>query len=115
VDVDIRRQHRDDDGIGILRDVGEILRRNRGGRIHDHVGRVGRDARVPRSGHARVAFEGRNAVNDRLFGRSLLEPAHARALRVIVGEHGTIATARKVAGKVRRNRRLAGTALGVQH
>src|SRR5882757_6886268 len=114
MNVDVGGKHRDDDGVGASGHFGHILCENRGRSVHHDMPCIGRDSHLPRARHSAVALVGGNAVNEGLLRFSLLQPAGARSLGVIVTKQRTVSQARKITGEVGRYRRFSRTALWVQ-
>jgi hypothetical protein len=69
---------------------------------------------LPSPGHAGIALESGDAVDECLFGLALLQPAGARSLRVVIRQQRTITLARKVTGEIRGYRRFTRTTLRIQ-
>ena len=114
VNVDVGGQHRHDDGVGVLGHLRHVLRRDRGGRIDHHVRGVRRDAHLPGAGHADVALECRDAVDEGLLRLALLQPAGARALGIVIRQQRTVALAREITGEIGGYRRFTRTTLRIQ-
>src|ERR1700722_3027391 len=114
MNIDIRRQYREDDGVGALGHVRHVLRHYRGRSIDHDMRCIRRNAHLPRSSHAGVAFESCDSVDERLLGLALLQPSGARALRVVIRQQRTITLARKITGEICGYRRFTRTTLRIQ-
>jgi hypothetical protein len=87
----------------------------RGWRVHDEALGLQRQAGGEAASHAGGAFEGGDAVDQRLSLTALGQPMRARTLGVHVHERRAQALDREIAGQVGRYRGLAGAAFRVQY
>ena len=86
VDVDGRRQHRDDDGVGDPHQVGKKRVRGPGGCIHDDALGIQGHAQLEAAGHAHRILICSDAVDGRSRLGAQLQPAGAGALGVVIEE-----------------------------
>src|SRR2546421_710200 len=114
VDVDVRGQDRYENLVGVPRHVGQPVRVQRRGRVHDDVrGRI-RHAQLERARGSRVSLKGSDDVNRRLYGPALPDPAQRRALGIEIHEDRRVPARRQIARQIDSEGRLAGPTLGVQ-
>ena len=71
-------------------------------------------AHLPGPGHAAVAIECGDAVDEGLLRLALLQPARARALRILIGEQRMVALTREITGEIRGYRRFTRAPFRVQ-
>ena len=69
---------------------------------------------LPISSHAGIALECRDAVDERLIGLALFQPAGAGTLRVVIRQQWTITLAREITGEICGYRRFTRTAFRIQ-
>jgi len=114
MDIDIRRQNRNDDLVGLAGDLRKIARLHRRGRVHDDMSGVFGDAQLEGARRAAVLLERRDRVNGSLSALALFHPTHGGALWIEIHQDRRLLTRGKVARQVDRESRLARAPLGVQ-
>jgi hypothetical protein len=113
IDVDGRRQHRNDDDVGVAHQTGQIRMGEPRRRVDDDSLGVQRHAQLPASGHGHGALVGGHPVDRRTGLVAHLKPAGARALGIVIEERGGEATPGEVGGEIRGDGCLTGSPLGV--
>ena len=115
MNVDVRRHHGHEDGIGATRHFRKRLRVHRCWCVDDQRRAVARNTQLPAARNGPGALEPSDAVHGRAVSPTFLEPAHARALRIEIHERGMVTCNGKIRGQIGRNRGLAGPAFRIQY
>ena len=115
LNVDVRRQHRNQDAIGVASEFDVLVLVDGGRRVDDDAIDLVRNPHRERPRHFGRNVERRRAVDARHVFGALRKPARARRLCIEIPYRRELAARRIEGREVRCNRGLAGTAFRVQH
>ena len=110
MDIQVRRQHRYQDRVRAAGIVDQLIARQPGGRIDDHVIDVSRNCN-----RAGTAFRRRQGMDFRQVIRAIAEPMGARTLAVHVQEADVAARGSQVARQTKGEGRLPRSAFRIEY
>ena len=113
MDIDGRRQYRDNDGIRLSHVVGQIGTADAGRGVDDDSVHFFGHAHLPAARDGHVFLVRLNTMNTRHVRRSSAQPVQRRPLRVVVQQGGKTPPGGVTRGQISGNSRFSAAAFGI--